>query len=162
VPRLGVRIRWLVRRKVLAPLLLPFTILDTILTGCAIATATFAVAQALATVSSVNSQASLSIQGARVEAISMTRFALVVTFSILGSSIISILAFYFIVRLRRRGREKREERKMMISYPQVRPVHFPLADDPQRNKANSSTSSISKKKNGVAVSVEVQTIPRRC
>jgi hypothetical protein len=60
-----------------------------------------ALAQALSTISSVNVQASSAIVGARIEAMSAIKFALIITFSILGSSLISILSFYLLQRHRR-------------------------------------------------------------
>lgn len=75
------------------------------------ATATLALAQALSTISAVNVQASASIVSARIEAMSATKFALIVTFSILGSSVVSILAFYLILRYRKARMIAREHRQ---------------------------------------------------
>ncbi|CZR68350.1 uncharacterized protein PAC_18249 [Phialocephala subalpina] len=72
------------------------------------ATATFAIAQAQASVSSLSQQASASITANRIAAMNTTKFALAITFAILGSSIISILAYYLISRFRQRRRERRQ------------------------------------------------------
>ena len=75
-----------------------------------IATATLALQQALATISAVNVQASNSIKVARMDAMTATTFALVVIFSILGSSLLTGLAYFFISRLiRRRKAGKRRQ-----------------------------------------------------
>jgi hypothetical protein len=87
--------------------LLPPPRLSTSLTDVyATATATFAIAQAQASVSGINAQAQSKIQ------VSMDnlKFALILTFSILGSSLITILIIYLLLSLRRR-RQKRKERK---------------------------------------------------
>jgi len=87
--------------------LLPPPLLSTSLTDVyATATATFAIAQAQASISGINAQAQSKIQ------VSMNnlKFALILTFSILGSSLITILIIYLLLSLRRR-RQKRKERK---------------------------------------------------
>ncbi|KAF4637018.1 hypothetical protein G7Y89_g1073 [Cudoniella acicularis] len=61
-----------------------------------------------------HSQAALSIQGPRVDAMNATRFALVVTFSIIGSSLLSILAYYLLSRCRHRGKRRREKERREI------------------------------------------------
>lgn len=76
------------------------------------ATATLALAQALASVSSVNVQASSAIQGARIEAMSARRFALILTFSILGSSLVSILGYFLLSRYRKARNAAREPEEL--------------------------------------------------
>ncbi|PVH72244.1 hypothetical protein DL98DRAFT_576926 [Cadophora sp. DSE1049] len=73
------------------------------------ATATNAIAQAQATISAVASQASAAIAASRISAMNRTTFVLTVTFSILGSSLLTILLFYLIVRYRRNRRIKRQD-----------------------------------------------------
>ncbi|KUJ24681.1 uncharacterized protein LY89DRAFT_776748 [Mollisia scopiformis] len=72
------------------------------------ATATFAIAQAQASISSLSQQASATVAASRLAAMNTTKFALAITFAILGSSIISILAYYLISRYRQRRREARQ------------------------------------------------------
>ncbi|KAH7336628.1 hypothetical protein BKA65DRAFT_37492 [Rhexocercosporidium sp. MPI-PUGE-AT-0058] len=72
-------------------------------------TATNAIAQAQATISAVASQASAAIAASRLSAMNRTTFVLVVTFSVLGSSLITILLFYLIVRYRRNRRIQRQD-----------------------------------------------------
>ncbi|KAH6662564.1 hypothetical protein B0J14DRAFT_286009 [Halenospora varia] len=71
------------------------------------ATATFAISQAQASISNANSAAATSIQNTKIEAQSNLRFALVITFSILGSSLLSILIYYLCTRRERRKRQER-------------------------------------------------------
>lgn len=52
--------------------------------------------------------ATANITASRVAAMNTTKFALAITFAILGSSILSILAYYLIARYRRKKREERQ------------------------------------------------------
>ncbi|KAG4427357.1 hypothetical protein IFR05_017160 [Cadophora sp. M221] len=79
------------------------------------ATATNAIAQAQATISAVASQASAAIAASRISAMNRTTFVLALTFSILGSSLLTILLFYLIIRYRRNRRiQKQDELKSRI------------------------------------------------
>ncbi|KAE9369047.1 hypothetical protein N431DRAFT_547824 [Stipitochalara longipes BDJ] len=69
-------------------------------------TATFAIAQAQASISGINTQAQSKI----LVSMNNLKFALILTFSILGSSVITILVIYLLLRLRK-GRQDRKERK---------------------------------------------------
>jgi len=57
---------------------------------------------------SKQSAASTSIVNAQIASMSALKFALVVTFSILGSSLLSILAYFLIARYRKRRQQRRE------------------------------------------------------
>ncbi|KAK0115679.1 hypothetical protein ONS95_000053 [Cadophora gregata] len=72
-------------------------------------TATNAIAQAQATISAVASQASAAIAASRISAMNRTTFILAITFAILGSSLITILLFYLIVRYRSKRRLQRQD-----------------------------------------------------
>jgi hypothetical protein len=57
---------------------------------------------------SKQSAASTSIVNSQIASMSALKFALVVTFSILGSSLLSILAYFLIARYRKRRQQRRE------------------------------------------------------
>ncbi|KAK2625487.1 hypothetical protein QTJ16_004799 [Diplocarpon rosae] len=73
------------------------------------ATATDALSQAQATISAIASQASATIAASRISVMDTTKFILGVTFSILGSSLLTILVFYLIIRYRRSRLQKKQE-----------------------------------------------------
>ncbi|CAL3972309.1 hypothetical protein PZA11_004543 [Diplocarpon coronariae] len=79
------------------------------------ATATDAISQAQATISAIASQASATIAASRISVMDSTKFILGVTFSVLGSSLLTILVFYIIIRYRRsRLQRKQDELKTSI------------------------------------------------
>ncbi|KAE8444160.1 hypothetical protein EG329_000848 [Mollisiaceae sp. DMI_Dod_QoI] len=78
-----------------------------VLASDASATATFAIAQAQASISSLSQQVAADIAASRLAAMNTTKFALAITFAILGSSFLSILGYYLISRYRQRRQEER-------------------------------------------------------
>ncbi|KAL2063782.1 hypothetical protein VTL71DRAFT_5587 [Oculimacula yallundae] len=85
------------------------------LASVAQASATSAIAQAQSSISAVASQASSAIAASRISAMNRTTFVLVITFSIIGSSLITALIFFLIIRFRRNRRSKRlDEMKTTI------------------------------------------------
>ncbi|RKF61802.1 hypothetical protein OnM2_038030 [Erysiphe neolycopersici] len=72
------------------------------------AMATNEIEKAEASIASNNQAAQASIIASQTAAMNTTKFALSLTFAILGSSIITIILFYSIIRLRKRRTEKRQ------------------------------------------------------
>ncbi|CZS98838.1 uncharacterized protein RAG0_07399 [Rhynchosporium agropyri] len=81
----------------------------TSMAGGAQASATSAAGQAQATLSAVASQASSAIAASRISAMRTITFVLALTFSILGSSIITALLIFLILSCIRKRRAKRQD-----------------------------------------------------
>ncbi|KAI6251441.1 hypothetical protein HI914_00154 [Erysiphe necator] len=82
--------------------------------------------KAEASIASNNQAARASIIASQTAAMNTTKFALSLTFAILGSSIVTIISFYLIMRLRKRRTEKRQaELKEKIHIRNTTPTVFP-------------------------------------
>ncbi|CCU82783.1 putative Bgh-specific protein [Blumeria hordei DH14] len=88
--------------------------------------ASAAIQRAEASIVSIRESAEASIIASQTAAMNTTKFALSLTFSILASSILTIILFYTIIRLRKRRREQRQaELKEKIHLRNITPPPMP-------------------------------------